>query len=567
MSEIGHIDLNLNLLFVLKEFERTHKDELKGMDKYIDIENATFSSNTGTSVSQNASKLKHLRWYVLPFILMTSFGSYYIYDYPATIGTGLERYPTIQSKFQSAGQNYTSTMNANLYTVYSYPNMVVALFGGVLIDRFFGIRKAMLLLGTLITLGSFLFWLGVVYCSYPTILIGRILYSLGAGVQWVARCVFLIRWFNPYFITRRLGGAPAVSFALGMGACIDKLGKSCNFFFMHQLSSQCGIEFAVFTGVIACTLSMISTIVLVILDARVELVGEIVAHEPKSQFECKSIVSFSSSMWLIAFINLTAYMAILPFLAFGVDFLEPTGGKYTYTKGEASNIVSISEFVVAGVSPLFGRLIDRNGRLIHWTAVACVSLCLFHLLFLLESLPPVVMMVWLGVAYSIIPLSLRTGVAHVVPQSRHGTAYGLLYSLQNFGSGTMSLVVGAIFYPGHFSARGADIALILFMVSSGVALALCCCTYVVDKRNEGLLNATPAEREEIEKDPERRPSFKFGSHQNESSRMFYNNSVQSQTTFLYGTTPACSEGPLSSTRRRGSRDDINMWDGGGFGPR
>ena len=234
----------------------------------------TEANTTNTNENSDAAKLKHLRWCVLPFIMMTSFGTYYIVDFPATIGTGHHTSHTIESKFRRAGLVYTDTMNKNLYTVYNYPNMVLPLFGGFLIDRVLCIRKAMLLCGTLITLGSLLFWLGVVYCSYPTILIGRVMFSLFAEVQWVARFVFTIRWFDPYFITRRLGGAPALSFAFGMSLCISRFGNSCNFLFMPKFSSWYSVDFAVFTGFIACTLSMISTIVLVILDARVELVGE-----------------------------------------------------------------------------------------------------------------------------------------------------------------------------------------------------------------------------------------------------------------------------------------------------
>jgi len=167
-----------------------------------------------------------------------------------------------------------------------------------------------------------------------------------------------------------------VSLAFGLALCLSNFGSSCNFLLMPLFSSWHGIDVAVFTGVIACTLSMMSAIVLVVLDARAELVGEIVAQDSSNgPFAWKSIVSFSSSMWLIAFIGLTAYMAIWPFSSVAVQIVEQ---KYDYQKSYASHVVSISQFVACGACPLAGFLIDRNGRLILWTVdglhhMICIS--------------------------------------------------------------------------------------------------------------------------------------------------------------------------------------------------
>jgi len=201
------------------------------------------------------------------------------------------------------------------------------------------------------------------------------------------------------------------------------------------------------------------------------------------------------------------------------------------------------------------------------------------LLLLTPSLPLGALLGWVGVAYSMMSTSLWPGVAYVVPRSRLGTAYGLMNTFQNFGSGTMSLVVGAIFEAnttttqtrcnstnasyysvGTFSTNGtasancttthtrdtsdhrAEPALMLFMVSSGIAVALCCWNYVVDKRDNGMLNATPAKREEIARDPEHRTSGNFNIDQIERP-FFDNSSVQTQTTMLNGALSPISEGP------------------------
>jgi dipeptide/tripeptide permease len=52
-------------------------------------------------------------------------------------------------------------MNLALYSVYSWPNTILALFGGFIIDRYLGIRKAALLFCTSVFIGQVIFALGV----------------------------------------------------------------------------------------------------------------------------------------------------------------------------------------------------------------------------------------------------------------------------------------------------------------------------------------------------------------------------------------------------------------------
>jgi len=496
-------------------------------------------------------ELKNLRWRVLPLIMTVTFGSYYIYDFPGAIGIGSgKKSPTIQSKFTAAGYEYTETMNLALYSVYNYPNMVLALFGGVLIDRIFGIRKATLLFTGLIMAGAFIFWVGVVYFSYPAMIAGRFIFGLGGESQSVAQSAYTTRWFKM---------SPALSLAFGICLSFSRVGSSFNFLFMPGFSTSYGLDFAVFTGCIACTFSMLSAILLVILDKRAEKRGEIVIQDPEGDFECKSVVAFPLSMWLIAFICITAYMAIFPFNSIAVNLFEQ---KFGYESDEAARTVSIYQFVSAGASPVLGFLVDRSGRFVFWTTTACAMICLFHIALIITSIPPSAMMAWLGLSYSMMASSLWPGVAYVVPASGVGTAYGLMTALQNFGSGTMPLIAGVLldantpaksnlprcnttnttnetYYTSpyfasttqyEFTANGAftaignasanctthkvpdplpsmhgfDLALMLFAGTAAVAVLLCLWNYFVDKSNTGMLNATPAEREAYKQDPERK---------------------------------------------------------------
>jgi hypothetical protein len=66
-----------------------------------------------------------LRWFMLIFGCFFLMGSYFCFDIPASLGPA----------FKKAPYGYSSAKIATMYSVYSLPNTVLPLFGGVLIDK------------------------------------------------------------------------------------------------------------------------------------------------------------------------------------------------------------------------------------------------------------------------------------------------------------------------------------------------------------------------------------------------------------------------------------------------
>jgi hypothetical protein len=68
-----------------------------------------------------------LRWLMLVFGCFFLMGNYYCYDNPATLAIFLT---DPHGKY-----NLTSAQVALFYSIYSLPNMILPLFGGVMIDK------------------------------------------------------------------------------------------------------------------------------------------------------------------------------------------------------------------------------------------------------------------------------------------------------------------------------------------------------------------------------------------------------------------------------------------------
>lgn len=69
------------------------------------------------------------RWLMLTFGCFFLMGSYFCFDNPAPLKNTLEKPPFDLSEAQWSG----------LYSIYSFPNMILPLFGGIFIDKI-GIR-------------------------------------------------------------------------------------------------------------------------------------------------------------------------------------------------------------------------------------------------------------------------------------------------------------------------------------------------------------------------------------------------------------------------------------------
>lgn len=83
-----------------------------------------------------------LRWLMLIFGCMFLMGSYYCYDIPASCAT----------YFGDAPYGYGAGKINLMYQIYSFPNIVLPLLGGILIDKI-GVKISLMLFTILLTLG------------------------------------------------------------------------------------------------------------------------------------------------------------------------------------------------------------------------------------------------------------------------------------------------------------------------------------------------------------------------------------------------------------------------------
>ena len=98
----------------------------------------------------------------------------------------------------------------------------------------------------------------------------------------------------------------------------------------------------------------------------------------------------------------------------------------------------------AVLTPILGHLVDHRGGRATLCLLSALACLLVHLLLGLTSLPAKVLLLGLGLGYSVFAAVIWPSVAYVVDSKALGTAYGVVTSLQNFGLFAIPLLVGAV---------------------------------------------------------------------------------------------------------------------------
>lgn len=154
----------------------------------------------------------------------------------------------------------------------------------------------------------------------------------------------------------------------------------------------------------------------------------------------RDVVRFGPSFWYILALCVLFYSVIFPFRStFAIKYFQHAHGQSLQSAATLNSYVFLSAVFF---TPLFGWIADRYGR----RAFAMV----FGSLLLPLSFVGVVMgtgglwftTVLLGISFSLVPAVLWPSVVKLVEEKRLGTAYGLMFMLQNAGMAICNVVAG-----------------------------------------------------------------------------------------------------------------------------
>ena len=234
-----------------------------------------------------------------------------------------------------------------------------------------------------------------------------------------------------------VAGLGFATFGMGAEICGITVSKVIvKWFTGHELALALGLQVAMARIGTAAALSASLPIARAMAAAQ---------DEPEEGFKLADLrqIVTSKGFWLIALLCLMFYSGVFPFLKFATKIMIY---KYNVPPAIAGNIPAILPFGTILLTPLFGSIYDRIGKGATLMVIGSVMLVAVHVLFALPILNvwwfALAVMLVLGVAFSLVPSAMWPSVPKIIPQKQLGSAYALIFYVQNIGLMCVPMLIG-----------------------------------------------------------------------------------------------------------------------------
>ena len=440
-------------------------------------------------IRKSLSDNKGLCWIALALLVVPMFGSYFFDDMFSTVSGIFSDSSLLQLGW-----------NQDDYGKYTSGYSVLCIFGGLvlcgmLLDKW-GVRITGSIFVGLMTAGAAMVtWaitaglapktsLGIAYA-------GCMIFGLGSEIAGVAVTRSIAKWFK----------GKSMALAMGLQLAIARLGTAAAFLVAPMLIREKAGEVytlaetarPAFAGLILLLVGSIFWAVFVALDAMADRgSGNTVAEGQKNsdQFRFADIgkVLGNGNWWLIALLCVFFYSSIIAFKKFTGAILVP---RFGVSASAASLMATILPFSTVVFAPLFGLMVDKKGHGTRWMILgAGLALCAHLIIGFAPSgnaATGYAAMVLLGFSYSLVPAALWPSVPKIVPEQVLGTAFALIYWVQNLGLWAFKRFAGHIMSPSaeDISQRITGVE-IMFVAVCVTALAITLLLLRSSRRNPSL---------------------------------------------------------------------------------
>ncbi|EGK00989.1 MULTISPECIES: MFS transporter [Dysgonomonas] len=389
---------------------------------------------------QKLSDSKAARFAVLGVVALTMFCGYFITDVMAPLK------PLLESEFGWQSSDYGFFTSA-----YGWFNvfLLMLIFGGIILDKM-GVRFTGLGACILMVAGCSLKYYSVAYGSTfeGTLLgvnsqvmlasIGFAIFGMGVEIAGITVTKVIVRWFKGH----------EMALAMGLQVSVARIGTTLALSAAFPMAKYFGnISAPILFGLVLLCVGLISYLVFCVMDKKLDKSLTETNEEPSEPFKVSDILFIvkNKGFWLIAFLCVLFYSAVFPFLKYAVDLMI---NKYNVEPEFAGNIPAILPFGAILLTPLFGGIYDKKGKGATIMIIGALLLIVVHSLFAAPILNvwwfATALMVLLGIGFSLVPSAMWPSVPKIIPENKLGTAYALIFWVQNWGLMGVPYVIGIV---------------------------------------------------------------------------------------------------------------------------
>ncbi|MFC2151183.1 MFS transporter [Bacteroidota bacterium] len=261
----------------------------------------------------------------------------------------------------------------------------------------------------------------------------------GIGVEYAGITVskIIVKWFK----------GKEMALAMGLEMASARLGSFGALAFSYMIAKNYSISAPVGIGVLLLIIGLLAFIVYYMMDIKLDKQDYTGEEEEEEPFRLKDIVMIvtNKGFWYIAILCVLFYSAVFPFYKFGPDLMV---NKFGIDPSKAGMIPSLLPFGTLFLTPFFGNLYDRKGKGATIMMIGALMLLLVHTVLWIPSLNSVyvaiVMVVILGIAFSLVPSAMWPSVPKIIPEKQLGTAYAMIFWVQNIGLSGVPMLLGFV---------------------------------------------------------------------------------------------------------------------------
>ncbi len=400
------------------------------------------------------------RWTALWLIALMMFFAYMFVDVMSPLKSLIE---TSRSWDSATFGTYASSE----YILNVFGFLIIA---GIILDKM-GIRYTGVLSATLMVLGAGIKYIGITdwfqttaFCEWlnswwvelpgsaKMACFGFMIFGCGCEMAGTTVSKAIAKWFK----------GKEMALAMGLEMAIARLGVFAVMWLAPEISNM--FDGSVVAPVAFCTvlliIGLINYSVFCLMDTKLDKqTGAQTDEAGDEEFHISDLdkIFRSKMFWLVALMCVLYYSAIFPFQRYAPNFLEVT---LSIDAGKAAKLFSCFPILAMCLTPLLGIFLDHKGKGASMLILGALIMIACHLsfAFLLPLFPyewlAVTLIVILGVSFSLVPAALWPSVPKIIDEKILGSAYCLIFWVQNIGLCLVPLLIGVVldstggyFYP------------------------------------------------------------------------------------------------------------------------
>lgn len=381
---------------------------------------------------------KAARWTALVIVSFTMMWGYFLTDAMSPLMTMLE-----------VEMNWSSSDFGIFNWAYCWFNvfLLMLIFGGIILDKL-GVRFTGLMTCMLMVVGAFIKYYAVEYIS-PTADAGTIfgirtqvfvaslgyaIFAVGTENCGITVTKVIAKWFK----------GNEMALAMGSQVAVARLGTALAMIVSPLIVKNFSMSAPLLFALILLVVGFLAYVVFCVMDTKLD--RQITAEQSEDDTfhisDLKAIVS-NRGFWLIALLCLMFYSAVFPFMKYATSLMENKYGMANEWAGWIPALIPMGNLIM---TPLFGGIYDKHGKGATIMIIGSSMLIMVHLLFALPMLNywwfAAFIAIILGVAFSLVPSAMWPSVPKIIPEKLLGSAYALIFWVQNIGLGFVPLLIG-----------------------------------------------------------------------------------------------------------------------------